>query len=270
MDHWTEAYQNLQRIPQSSWRAYCDALNRDLIARWWGGEKKGPLLKTDLFEEAMSSGLCRPLSEIGVPVFGIDYSRQVAAQALNRNDGLNGVVADVRQLPYRTGVFDGVLSTSTLDHFPSRSELLQSLREIARVLRPGGSLILTLDNLGNPLIRLRQLLPFRLLHRAGILPYYVGYTCSFGTFRSILKSAGFELLEATAIAHCPRVPAILLTRWADRCKSPKCKLKVQSILMAFEAMAGWPTRYVTGNYFAIKAVKTSPEQLLPNRVGNKD
>lgn len=270
MDHWTEAYQNLQRIPQSSWRAYCDSLNRDLIARWWGGEKKGRLLKTDLFEEAMGSGLCRNLSAIGGPIFGIDYSRQVAAQASNRNEGLNGAVADVRNLPYQAEAFDGVLSTSTLDHFPSRSELLQSLGEVARVLRPGGALILTLDNLGNPLIRLRQLLPFRLLHRLGILPYYVGYTCSFRTFRSILRSAGFDLIASTAIAHCPRVPAIVLARWADRCESPKCRLKVQSILMAFEAMAGWPTRFITGNYFAVKAVKASPEQPLSNRVGNRN
>lgn len=42
--------------------------------------------------------------------------------------------------------FDLVVSTSTLDHFTCREDLVTSLEEISRVLRPGGLLILTLDN----------------------------------------------------------------------------------------------------------------------------
>lgn len=259
MNSWTEAFRTLQRTPQSSWRTYCDSLNHDLLSGWWANEKRDRILKTDLYEEAVGSGLCRHLQTYAHQTFGIDFSREVVMEASARNPGLQGVVADVRNLPFASGSFDGILSTSTLDHFPNPGDLLRSLHEIARVLRPGGSLILTLDNLGNPLIRLRQTLSFRLLHQCGILPYYVGYTCNFRTFREILASAGFTLLDATAIAHCPRLPAVVLARWVDRWGSPKFRKRFGRGLRAFEALSRWPTRFVTGNYFAVKAVRRSPE-----------
>ena len=257
MDHWTEAFQNLKQIPQASWRAYCDTVNQDLIARWWTCGKKERVLKTDLFEEAMGTGLCLRLHEYGEHVFGIDFSRKVAAEACARNRNLHGITADARRLPFTTGSFDGIISTSTLDHFTNREELIQSIREIARVLRPGGTLILTLDNPGNPLIWLRQILPFRLLHRYGVVPYYVGYTCNYRSFKKLLLSMGFLIVDATAIAHFPRLPAVVLARWADKRDSPKFRLRLGSVLSAFEAMAKWPSRFATGNYFAVKAVKES-------------
>jgi len=61
------------------------------------------------------------------------------------------LAADARGLPLRTASFDLVLSTSTLDHFDSRREFVAAIAEIARVLRPGGRLVLTIDNPSNPL-----------------------------------------------------------------------------------------------------------------------
>ena len=86
--------------------------------------------------------------------------------------------------------------TSTLDHFRSHSEIVTSLRELLRVLRPGGQLLLTLDNPANPLVGLRNALPFGLLHRLRIVPYYVGATCGPRGLRRLLPQVGFEVLES--------------------------------------------------------------------------
>jgi SAM-dependent methyltransferase len=255
MDYWTEAFESVSRTSQPTWRAYCDALNGGLVARWRADGGYERVLKTDLFEEAVGPGIYRHLKKCSRHAHAIDYSWKIISEARRRDPEVSGIAADVRRLPFCADSFDGVLSTSTLDHFPSRADLTASMREIARVLRPGGILILTLDNLGNPLIRLRKILPFRLLHKMGVVPYYVGYTCSLPDFRPILSMAGFDLQESMAIAHCPRMPAVLLTRWTDQHASLKTRQRLQRVLFSFERMAGWPTSHLTGNYFAVKAIK---------------
>jgi SAM-dependent methyltransferase len=60
-----------------------------------------------------------------------------------RFTGLDLAAGDVRgtaeQLPFRDGAFDAVVSFAVFEHLP---EPEKSLREIARVLRPGGTLLL--------------------------------------------------------------------------------------------------------------------------------
>lgn len=50
------------------------------------------------------------------------------------------VAADARQLPFDAGAFNGILCNSVIEHIPDD---LAVVRECARVLRPGGVLILT-------------------------------------------------------------------------------------------------------------------------------
>jgi ubiquinone/menaquinone biosynthesis C-methylase UbiE len=69
------------------------------------------------------------------------------------------VCGDVRRLPFSAGAFDGVLSTSTLDHSADPAEMNRSLLELKRVLRPAGTLTWTMDNRRNPAIRARSALP---------------------------------------------------------------------------------------------------------------
>ena len=91
----------------------------------------------------------------------VDLAPTTVQAALNRYHGLRALAADVRRLPFADGDFDTVVSNSTLDHFKTSAELADSIKELSRVLRPGGELYLTLDNPSNPLIALRNALPFR-------------------------------------------------------------------------------------------------------------
>ena len=86
----------------------------------------------------------------GAHVTGIDVSPAIVADAVARNPGLEAVVADVRSLPFAEASFDVVFSGSTLDSFESSADSQVALGELCRVLRPGLTLILTLDNPVNP------------------------------------------------------------------------------------------------------------------------
>src|SRR5262249_61400915 len=54
--------------------------------------------------------------------------------------------ADVPSLPFRANAFDVIVSNSTLDHFPDARHIDDTLAELYRVLKPGGTLVVTLDN----------------------------------------------------------------------------------------------------------------------------
>jgi len=59
-------------------------------------------------------------------------------------DGMRGVVADAcRSLPFRDGSFDAVVSMEGVEHFEDQAGFL---RECSRVLRPGGTFVLTTPN----------------------------------------------------------------------------------------------------------------------------
>jgi len=242
----------LQRL----WRAHSDSVNKGLLTRWLPDREIESLLKTDLFDEAVSDGLSSLLNSLAKRVFYIDTSFEVHQRAKRRHPNLQTIRTDVRCLPFSHGSFDGIISNSTLDHFKSHDEILISLRELYRVLRPGGQLILTLDNLANPIVLLRNGLPFRLLYRMKIIPYYVGVTLGPYRLQHFLKEAGFKVLEVEAIMHCPRVFAVAIARLLERHASPKTQEAFLRFLMAFENFSRLPTRFFTGHFIAVKATKS--------------
>ena len=155
---------------------------------------------------------------------GVDVSGAVAAQA--RRLVMSPVtVADVRSVPFRSASFDGVLSTSTLDHFDHRADITRSLRELRRVLVPGGRLILTLDNPRNPLVRLRNALPPRLAERTGLVPFAVGETLAEPDGRRALAASGFMVDETQHLLHAPHVVGTRLARysWYERRVLPRAE-----------------------------------------------
>lgn len=74
----------------------------------------------------------------GHRVVGIDLSRAMAARAAIRLDG--AVVADMRALPLAPATVGGIVAFYSLIHL-RRPELGPALAGLARVLRPGGGLL---------------------------------------------------------------------------------------------------------------------------------
>lgn len=83
-----------------------------------------------------------------VRLYAADFS--ATAVAMGRSAalaaGLHGIdwyVADILALPWRDASFDTVISCETIEHVESPR---RAIRELARVLRPGGRLLLTVPN----------------------------------------------------------------------------------------------------------------------------
>jgi SAM-dependent methyltransferase len=225
------------------------------------------MLKTDLFDEMCGDGLIPLLASRAGRVVGVDIAHCAVKGACTRNSGVRGVVADVADLPFAGESFDYILSNSTLDHFGSLGEIRGSLAELFRVLRRGGEMTITMDNPANPIVALRNRLPFRLLNRLGITPYYVGMTCGAGELRLLLEEAGFLVLETSAIMHCPRVLAVPLACLLDRFASPGIQRLFLGLLRSFECLGLLPTRALTGHFVAARVVKKGNGALAPAQRG---
>jgi len=240
---------------ESLWRRHSDWVNTRLLARWLPENGCARLLKTDLFDEAVSDGMHEFLGSRCAEATFIDASEQVVALAQARHPEINGRCADVRALPCESGSLDTVVSISTLDHFRDKASISTALAEIHRVLKPGGSLILTLDNLANPAVLARSLLPYRLLKRARLVPYFVGATLTPAALRRVVSRSGFRVAETDMLLHCPRVAVVPLARWLARHGSAAAQDRLLKALVSFEILARWPTRGITGHFTAMRAVK---------------
>jgi len=245
-----------QRGDLGAWRTVSDAVNAELIERWLPKAPQGRVLKTDLFDELVGQGLVGALSESFDGVAGIDVSPTLVDIVKVRHPMLDARVADIRELPFDDGAFDAVVSNSTLDHFPARTEIAASLREINRVLRPGGTLLVTLDNGMNPVVAARNAMPQRWRDATHLVPYEVGVTCRRPRdLRALLEEASFGVSELGAVLHCPRVIGVLVGNAVDRRGSETTRQRYARTLVAFEALSRLPTRFVTGHFVAALATK---------------
>jgi SAM-dependent methyltransferase len=250
--HWDQVARHWRDTrPQRLWRAYSDVIHSRLLERWLPREPVGRILKTDVFDELAATGLAPLLAGRARTVVGMDVSeevlRGVAVTTLRR------LAADARRLPFPDACFDRVVSNSTLDHFGSVGELATALGEIARVLRPGGELLLTLDNLANPVVALRNALPARALLASGLIPYRMGASCGPTRLKQLALAAGLTPLELGTLLHCPRLPAVATARLLAGQDGPRTRRWFFGALGAWEALGRWPTRFLTGYFLTLRA-----------------
>lgn len=106
--------------------------------QWVCGQATGNVL-----EVAVGTGLNLGFYPDGIDLTGIDWSRPMLDLAERRAEDLGRTPtlkqADAHQLPFDESSFDTVVCTFGLCAIPDHT---QALREMTRVLRPGGKLIL--------------------------------------------------------------------------------------------------------------------------------
>lgn len=232
-----------------------------LVAQWGSIRDSSRVLKTDLFEEAFHSGqILFDLAKVNRNVVGIDVSDAIVSRARARSrehgpDVGHYVCCDVRRLPFPSDSIDLIISHSTLDHFPDESDIFAALKELGRVLCSGGTLILTIDNKSN--LTYPPYFVMRLWMALGLSPFFIGRTYSLNELKSRLDSVGLSVEEATAIGHYPHPEALVAgtVRLLHSVRRGRLDGKISASLDFLERLGMMRTRFLTGRYLAVKAVK---------------
>lgn len=84
------------------------------------------------------------LLQSGYDVVGVDYCADALEKAKTHAPGLPLVLADLRKLPFETGVYHAYLSFGVLEHFLEGP--VNALAEANRVLEDGGILVVTVPH----------------------------------------------------------------------------------------------------------------------------
>lgn len=85
----------------------------------------------------------RPDRRVVALDIGLGIVRLARAYASKRGIRLLGVVADLEALPFRNGAFDAAACEDTIEHVPDDES---AVKEMARVMKPSGRLVLTTPN----------------------------------------------------------------------------------------------------------------------------
>ena len=162
----------------------------------WRGAR---ILKTDLWDEARNTRIMQWAASRGAGVFGIDISEPTLRQATDgfAPGALKAVRADVRRLPFADASFDVIYSMGTIEHF---DESADAVAEMARVLKPGGRVILGVPNRLDPF--LRPLLVW-LLWVLGHYGYGFEKSYSRRALRRMLQRAGLTVIDESGILFMP-------------------------------------------------------------------
>jgi len=174
------------------------------------------------------------LAEAGHNVSGIDIAPRMIERAVQEAE-LRGLSCDFRvgsadALPYRDAAFDAVVAMGLLANLPDDRA---ALREMLRVLKPGGLLMATMPNtlaldvlvalpLSFPIMlegtRLRK--PFRMLANVGrrvtrrpvkpIATMKPGQSVMPMRYRRVIQAAGYHNVCYTALVFGPLMPFGLL------------------------------------------------------------
>ena len=180
------------------------------VQEHYAGRSASPA--ADFFMPHLSSGMsildcgCGPgtmtqgLAELVAPgrAVGIDIEPSMVAQAatLAEKQGVNNLsfeVGDITELPYPDSSFDRAFSCAVLEHLP---DPVKALKEIHRVLEPGGLVGLVKTDWGDPLIspQSEAMSKFFRLFEEGF-NHHGGSLNRGRHLRQIMREAGFEVIE---------------------------------------------------------------------------
>ncbi|MFW6056809.1 MAG: methyltransferase domain-containing protein [Chloroflexota bacterium] len=241
----------------------------EMCARWAPSTTPRRILKTDVFAEAVcpQRAFSWDMANDGQLV-AFDISAHLTTQArmhastLGRADTVY-MVADARRLPFADDTFDLIVSDSTLDHFRDTCDIAVALRELARVLRTGGTLIITLDNprnLTQPLMKLWL--------RLGWAPFFIGRTLPRKALVIALEDAHLRVTESAALLHHLRFFTKSSLHMMRRVIPHRAERIGRAMLRMTEALGRLPTREQTALFVAACAIKpttTRCERALPEQ-----
>ncbi|CAM9140509.1 unnamed protein product [Choristocarpus tenellus] len=125
----------------------------DTIATHWSHTRYKPWPKVEAFLSSLpypalvadtgcGNGKYLGCGGGGRLLIGSDSSVPLLSTSIERLPQAEVCAADCMNLPYRSGIFDAALSIAVLHHFSTEARRVRAIRELARVLRPGGQVLI--------------------------------------------------------------------------------------------------------------------------------
>lgn len=184
--------------------------------------------------------------------------------------GVTLVHGDAQSIPFPDASFDAVIFTEVLEHVPDDR---RALREVRRVLAPGGALILTVPNhdypfLWDPLNYLLEAL-FRIHVRSGLWAgIWNMHLRLYGRteLRGLLLSEGFAIEEEAALTHyCFPMNHVLLYALKQLLDRRILPASIQNAGDKFAYDAPKQSRLVHLGYSLLGAIDRLNDKLPPDR-----
>lgn len=76
--------------------------------------------------------------KVGLKVVAIDISSGMIQKAIGKTSAATYVLADACRMPFESARFDAVIAIAVIHHIETQEGRLAALKEVGRVLRPGG------------------------------------------------------------------------------------------------------------------------------------
>ena len=249
--HWDGVARGLPDFFAAASTQYYRECEIALIRRAVGRLAGRRVLKLDLWNEACNTRILDWMSGEGAETYGIDLSSITTHRARrNSPQGTHSLVqSDVRRLPFHDGSFDFVYTMGTIEHI---REYEAAVREIHRVLRPGGRAVIGVPHRWN--VFLRPLL-VSVLERFDRYPYKPEKSFSWPELREVVRRSGLHCVERGGILAIPgvlRMADLFLFR-----RNVRLGRVGRAIFAPFEALE---TRYRWPGYFGylVAAVAEKP------------
>ena len=238
-------------------------VHMNLIDRWSIEIEGQRVLKTDLFAEALcpSRAFAWDIVNRRADFVGMDCSYHIVLQTKERtakfaqNSTANFIVSDLRKLPFADNTFDIIVSDSSIDHFDIKSDIRVALSEFGRILKPGGTLFVTMDNRSNftePL--------FRLWLRLGLSSFFIGPTYNVRELSDTLKAVGLHVDTTTAIVHNPRFFTKVFILIMRKIHPTVFNGFIRKCLHCLDRLEYSGIKYITAQFIVAKAIKPKLDQ----------
>ncbi len=154
------------------------------LLRWLGGDLRGLRVLDVAGGDGYWAGQA---GQRGARAVSIDLSRPKMMFGRSLASAPSLIEGDALALPFADAAFDRVMSICAIEHFDDGE---RALDEMARVLRPGGELVMSADALTHAAAWPR-------LYQAHAARYHVKRTYSHEALAQLLRARGLEVLEHT-------------------------------------------------------------------------
>lgn len=203
-----------------------------LFKTYFGNLQGKKLLKLDLWNEVNNTRILIWAAQQGAEIYGLDVSDYIVNSAKKNFEehGLkaNLIRSDVRNIKFPSNNFDFVYTMGTIEHIPDYEK---ALKEIYRVLKPGGKAIIGSPNKWDPFLFsiLIQILIF-----FNKFPYAPEKCFSMKEFKKLIEKNNFEIIDDTSILFVPGLLRIMDIFFYKKAKVLCCLTKM--MLAPFRAL----------------------------------